>query len=126
MGVPQVLISVNPRALTSMRDGKAVANNTLWFTQFMFQFFFGLFLINTECFNQFMHSTSVNFFIAALMIHYLTVDWMCGIRSRKGLLIQAIAWFGFGAEMFGYTAKLVDPASFWGQYGFFLGECVGL
>lgn len=73
-----------------------------------------------------MHSSAVNFFIAALMIHYLTIAWMCGFRSRKGLLIQLFAWFGFGAEMFGYTAKLADPASFWGQYGFFLGECVGL
>jgi len=124
---PSVLAKVNPSKIVG-RDlnGVQVADDTLWFTQVLFQLFFGLFLIHTECVNLYFHQVSVNMFILATLVHYVAIMYKCGMHTRHARIICFLAVIGLTAELSGYTAKIVDPMSWWGQYGFFLGECIGL
>mmetsp|Transcript_93839 Transcript_93839/g.236449 ORF Transcript_93839/g.236449 Transcript_93839/m.236449 type:complete len:311 (+) Transcript_93839:85-1017(+) len=89
-----------------------------------FQFFYGLFLINTTCIARTLHTISVALFNVAAVVHYLAVAYTVDRSTRAGLYITISVAVGVVAIALG--AVWPESPSWLGQHAFWLGECIGL
>merc|ERR1712039_77670 len=116
--------------LLEKRLGLELSTNEFCYRKFLrltlvlFQFFFGLFLINTACVAPVFHGISVGAFLVSAVFHYLAVSWRLGRQHRLACVIQVMVWTAVVAIAFG--ALYPASPSFLGTYGFFLAECTGL
>lgn len=96
-----------------------------WYAQVSFQFFYGLFLINTLCVNPQEHAIVVVAFIVSMVIHFAMVAFVFGgCNSSRGILIYGLIGFALVSEA---TGSLWPVSPSWlGQHAFWLGECVAL
>jgi len=90
----------------------------------LFQFTYGLFLINTVCVAHVFHTVSVVIFNAAMVVHYLAVSLHMGFRNPLSRVIQVMVW----TAVLGIFLGAVYPKSpsWLGQHAFWLAECLGL
>lgn len=93
-------------------------------TLIAFQFFYGLFLINTVCVEPTFHTVSVVLFILASVVHYITVAYTIGTSTRRGKFISTFVAVAVAAVVLG--AVWPTSPSWLGQHAFWLGECIGL
>merc|ERR1719219_648251 len=90
----------------------------------LFQFTYGLFLMNTVCMAPIFHSVSVVIFNVAMVVHYIAVSLHVGFKHSLSRVIQVMVW----TAVLGIFLGAVYPVSpsWLGQHAFWLGECLGL
>lgn len=98
--------------------------NLITNTLVLFQFSYGLFLINTTCIFPWLHTISVVLFNGSAVVHYLAVAYVVGWQTKVGQYLNASSFLGIAAIALGslYPAS----PSWFGQHAFWLGECAGL
>jgi len=112
------------RKMSQTDEGVKVQMDTLGVTLIAYQFFFGLFLINTTCIAPMFHMVVVVLFNGAAVVHYLTVAYYIGRTTKAGLYIQVSVTCAIVAMFIGIVWPIDD--SWFGQHAFWLGECIGL
>jgi len=95
------------------------------YSQVAFQFFYGLFLINTLCVVPTLHSVVVVTFIIALIVHFATIGYAFGgVDSNRGRCIYGLVIIGTVSVLIGFFWP--TGSSWWGQHAFWLGEAIGM
>lgn len=98
--------------------------NLITHTLVLFQFFYGLFLMNTTCIFPWSHTISVVLFNGSAAVHYLAIAYVVGWQTKVGQYLNASCIFGIVA--FALGALYPESPSWLGQHAFWLGECAGL
>jgi len=112
------------RKLSHTEGTKTVTLDFVGGSLVAFQFFFGLFLINTTCIAPNFHLISVAVFNVAAVVHYLAVAYTVDRSTRAGLYITISVAVGVAGIALG--AVWPESPSWLGQHSFWLGECIGL
>jgi len=109
----------------SHTEGSTVAKlDVLTGSLVAYQFFYGLFLINTVCIASTLHTISVVLFNMAAIVHYITVACTVDRSTRAGMYI--IISVAVGVVAIGLGTLWPESPSWLGQHAFWLGECIGL
>lgn len=112
------------RRLSRAEGDNAATIDFLGVTLIAFQFFYGLFLIDTTCVAPIFHAVSVVLFNVAAVVHYLAVAYTVDRSTRAGR--YTIVSVAVGVVAIGLGAIWPVSSSWLGQHAFWLGECIGL
>mmetsp|Transcript_140226 Transcript_140226/g.364466 ORF Transcript_140226/g.364466 Transcript_140226/m.364466 type:complete len:316 (+) Transcript_140226:48-995(+) len=112
------------RKLSNTEGTHAATLDFVGGTLVAFQFFYGLFLMNTTCLAPTFHAISVTLFNVAAVVHYLAVAYTVDRSTRAGMYITISVAVGVAA--IGLGAVWPESPSWLGQHAFWLGECIGL
>jgi len=100
------------------------AYSAMWYSQLLFQLFFGLFLMNTLCVQGTAHGVVVVCFLIAQAVYFFVLAFVLGVGTKFGKLVLVVGLGGGASTLVG---MLIEPGTSWlSQHAFWLGECIGL